>query len=96
VEELVCQGVEFATGSRLSFSLKMVDHRGRWSMLSFEFDLHLSGRKVEMIQVHLNERGSPEPDRVPRCHLHVRPSDAHIPFPATGPRLIVNLLCEHV
>ncbi|MEX2299623.1 MAG: hypothetical protein WD733_01730 [Bryobacterales bacterium] len=49
-----------------------------------------------MIRVHLNTGASYDPLMVPRCHLHVDNSEAHVPFPIMSPSLILYVLCEHV
>jgi hypothetical protein len=49
-----------------------------------------------MVRIHLNPATLHDPLRVPRCHLHVGDSQAHIPFPIMNPRLILSLICEHI
>jgi len=53
-------------------------------------------RQVKMLRIHLNGEPWYDPLTVPRCHLHIGDSRAHIPFPVTNPRLILHLLCEHI
>jgi len=94
--ELVCEDVEFQSESRLSFNVQMENQRTGWLVKRFEFDLRLVRRSVSKILIHLNAERGRDPLKVPRCHLHVGESKAHIPFPILSPRLIVHLICEHI
>lgn len=95
-QQITCPKAEFTSGATLMFEIELQKDQGNWSVRHCQFDLRLFGRKVEMASVHLRPEATHEPHRVPRCHLHVRPSHVHIPFPATDPRLILYLMCEHV
>ncbi len=96
LQELVCEEVEFPSDSMLSFNIRMEQKQAGWLVRDFEFRLHLTKRAINMLQIHLNEKVSHDPLRVPRCHFHIGDSDAHIPFPIMNPRLIVHLICEHI
>ena len=97
VTKLVCEEAEFVSGARLSFELQL-DHEQRgWRVISFEFHIRLpTERNINMVRIELNSEPSHDPLRVPRCHLHVGDSQAHIPFPIMNPRLILFLICEHI
>jgi hypothetical protein len=58
------------------------------------FHIQLSGRRVGMVRIHLNENHGPDPMTVPRCHLHIDSSNPHIPFPTMSCRSILHILCE--
>lgn len=97
LQELVCEEVEFLrSDSRLSFKIRMEQEQAGWLVKQFKFFLSLPGRKIAMIQIHLDEDGRRDPLKVPRCHFHIGDSKAHIPFPVMSPRLIVHLICEHI
>jgi hypothetical protein len=49
-----------------------------------------------MVRSHLNEISSHDPLAIPRCHMHIADSEAHVPFPVMNPRLILYLICEHI
>lgn len=95
-QELLCPGVEFRSNSKLDFKLDLEERQQGWLVRRFQFHLHLSGRHIPMIRIHLNERVGHDPVRVPRCHIHIGDSQAHIPFPIMSPRLMVHLICEHI
>ena len=44
----------------------------------------------------LNAHSWHDPFARPRCHMHIGNSQAHVPFPAMDPRLILYLICEHI
>jgi hypothetical protein len=95
--ELACPEVEFSDGGRLLFSIHLEESRRGWVVGQFKFELHLpSSRNINMVRIELNSQASHDPLRVPRCHLHVDDSQAHIPFPIMNPRLILSLICEHI
>ena len=96
VNELVCENVEFHSESRLNFNIRMVHERVGWLVKQFKFDLHLRGRDINMLRIHLNQTVGYDPLRVPRCHFHIGDSEAHIPFPIMSPRLMLHLICEHI
>ncbi len=93
-QELVCDEVEFWSDSRLTFNVQMEREQTGWLIRRFKFHLHLAGRGINMIRIHLNEGAGFDPLNVPRCHFHIGDSKAHIPFPTMSPRLMLHLLCE--
>jgi len=97
LNELTCQAAEFADGGRLLFDIQLEDSQRGWLVKRFRFHLHLPpSRTIGMVRVHLNPGPLHDPVRIPRCHLHVGDSAAHIPFPIMNPRLILSLICEHI
>jgi hypothetical protein len=96
VTEVICDGVEFASDSLLSFSVLLESSQQGWLLTEFEFHLALQGRRVGHVRIHLTRTGAHDPLRVPRCHIHIDNSDPHIPFPIMNPRLTVHLMCEHI
>jgi hypothetical protein len=97
LNELTCPGAEFADGGRLLFDIQLEESQRGWVVEQFKFELHLpSSRNINMVRIELNSQASHDPLRVPRCHLHVGDSGAHIPFPIMNPRLILSLICEHI
>ncbi len=96
LQELVCPDVEFRSDSKLNFKIELKGLQQGWLVRRFWFHLHLSGRKIQMVRIHLNDKVGHDPLRVPRCHFHVGDSKAHIPFPIMSPRLMVHLICEHI
>lgn len=97
LNQLTCDELEFRSGARLQFKIRLEKHQPAWSIEQFQFHLHLPvDRSVRMIRVHLNTGASYDPLMVPRCHLHVDNSEAHVPFPIMSPSLILYVLCEHV
>ena len=97
LNELACPGAEFADGGRLLFDIQLEESQRGWLVKRFRFHLHLPpSRNIKMIRIHLNPETWHDPLRVPRCHLHVGDSGAHIPFPIMNPRLILSLICEHI
>jgi len=97
LNELACPGAEFADGSRLLFDIQLEESQRGWFVKRFRFHLHLPpSRNIKMVRIHLNPETWYDPLRIPRCHLHVGDSGAHIPFPIMSPRLILSLICEHI
>lgn len=96
LQELVCDEVEFQSDSRLDFKVEMRREGTGWLIQRFQFHLHLAGRSINMIRIHLNQDVGHDPLRVPRCHFHIGDSEAHIPFPLMSPRLMLHLICEHI
>jgi hypothetical protein len=96
VQELVCPGVAFSSDSSLNFKLELEAEQRGWLIKRFKFSLHLVGRNIKMVRIHLNDRIGHDPVRIPRCHLHIDDSVAHIPFPIMNPRLMVHVICEHL
>jgi hypothetical protein len=96
LQEIVCSGAEFRSDSKLSFKIELEKQQQGWIVKRFQFHLHLSGRGIKMVRIHLNHKVSHDPLRVPRCHFHIDDSEAHIPFPVMRPRLMVHLICEHI
>ena len=95
LDELACPSIRFSSGCRLDFNIRLVKRQQGWMLHQFKFHLRLP-RKVHMVRIHLNTVPSREPHVVPRCHLHIGDSKAHIPFPLMNPRLILDLLCERI
>jgi hypothetical protein len=97
LNELACPAAEFADGGRLVFSIQLEKSQRGWLVKRFKFHLHLPPtRNIGMVRIHLNPGTWHDPVRIPRCHLHVGDSGAHIPFPVMNPRLILSLICEHI
>jgi hypothetical protein len=94
--ELICPAVEFSSESKLEFKIEVGKRQEGWLIRRFQFSLYLAERRIKMVRIHLNERLGHDPVRVPRCHLHLDNSNAHIPFPVMSPRLMVHLICEHI
>ena len=92
----MCEDVEFRSDSRLSFNIQMEQEQAGWLVRRFRFRLHLAGRSINKIQIHLNQEIGHDPLNVPRCHFHIGDSKAHIPFPMMSPRLMLHLICEHI
>jgi hypothetical protein len=95
-QELECHPVEFASGSRLDFKIRVKKEQTGWRMTEFKFHLHLPpARKVNMVRVHLNVKRTRDALLVPRCHLHIGGGKrAHIPFPIMSPRLTLQVVCD--
>lgn len=97
LNELTCPGLEFLSGARLEFKMRLENDQQRWLMKQFRFHVFLPGaRGVRSVRVHLNPGAWHDPLTVPRCHLHIGDSRAHVPFPIIHPRLILHLICEHI
>lgn len=97
LNELQCPGADFVDGSRLLFDIQLEDSQRGWLVKRFRFHLYLPPpRAIGMVRIHLNPGPWHDPVRIPRCHLHVGDSQAHIPFPIMNPRLILSLICEHI
>jgi hypothetical protein len=96
LQELVCAAVEFRSDSKLNFKIELEDLQQGWLVRRFQFHLHIFGRSIKMVRIHLNHKVGHDPVRVPRCHFHIGDSKAHIPFPIMSPRLMVHLICEHI
>jgi hypothetical protein len=97
LNELICRNLTFISGARLDFKLQL-KHGQRGSLVKqFQFHIKLPDeRKVKMVRIHLNVDTSHDPLKTPRCHFHVDDSKAHVPFPTMNPRLILDLICEHI
>ena len=97
LQEIVCPEVEFLSEARLDFNIQLTRHQRRWLIRRFRFHLRLpASRNIKMVRIHLNDQTGFDPVRVPRCHLHVGDSAAHVPFPVMEPRLLVHLICEYI
>ncbi len=96
LQELVCPKVEFRSDSRLNFKIELERLQQGWLVKRFQFHLHLTGRSIQMVRIHLNHKVGHDPVRIPRCHFHIGDSKAHIPFPIMSPRLMVHIVCEHI
>jgi hypothetical protein len=94
--ELICDEVEFCSDSALDFKIRLVQEQTGWFVKQFKFHVRLVGRAIRMVRIHLNPSVGHEPLRIPRCHLHIGDSSAHIPFPIMSPQLMVHLICEHI
>ena len=96
IEELDCDGVQFASGSSLDFKVRMKKLQTGWRITQFLFHLHLpTARSVDLLRIHLNVTRTRDPLIIPRCHLHVGGGKrAHVPFPIMSPRLILHLICD--
>jgi hypothetical protein len=96
-QEMECNAVEFASGSTLTFKIRLERDRTGWVVKQFQFHVKLAHpRRVKMVRIHLNAVVARDPLAVPRCHLHIDNSRPHVPFPILNPRLILHLICEHV
>ena len=98
IQELDCQAVQFASGSRLDFKVRMKKQQRGWRITQFKFHLHLpNARKVSTVRIHLNMQRTRDPLVVPRCHLHIGGGRrAHVPFPIMSPRLTLHLVCNEI
>jgi hypothetical protein len=97
LNELVCPKAEFSSGARLEFKIQLEEEQHGWLVKRFQFHVHLPRtRSINMVRIHLNAEESHEPLVVPRCHMHIGKSKAHVPFPIMDPRLILHLICEGV
>jgi hypothetical protein len=96
LQELFCEGVDFFSDSRLSFVLELEQQQAGWLVKRFKFSLHLVGRPIKMVRIHLNGGVGHDPVKVSRCHLHIDTSNPHIPFPIMNPRLLVHFICEYI
>jgi len=95
INQLSCPRAEFSSGARLHFDIQLQHEQRGWIVKRFRFLVHLAQpRSMSMIQIHLNAETSHDPLAVPRCHMHIGDSEAHLPFPVMHPRLILHLLCE--
>ncbi len=95
--ELKRESAEFESGSRLDFDIELEENKQGWLVKRFRFHLHLSpDRAIGMVRIQLNSKSSYDPLAVPRCHLHLGDSEAHVPFPIMNPLLILHLICEHI
>jgi hypothetical protein len=94
VQELACTTAEFSSGARLEFNIEIEPQQRGWLVKRFKFHLFLSSnRKINMVRIHLNPQSVRDPLRVPRCHLHIGASHAHVPFPIMPPLLMLDLIC---
>jgi hypothetical protein len=97
LNELACPGAEFSSGARLEFCVQLKETQQGWLVKRFRFHVHLAqARSIDMVRIHLNEVTSYDPLAVPRCHMHIGNSRAHIPFPIMDPRLTLHLICDYL
>ncbi|MGA2773192.1 MAG: hypothetical protein ABSG26_20485 [Bryobacteraceae bacterium] len=97
VTELACPNAGFSAGARLQFNIQLEQKQRGWLVKRFRFHVHLPpGRSINMVLIHLNAEVGHDPLRIPRCHMHIGDSQAHVPFPIMDPRLILHLICELV
>jgi hypothetical protein len=97
INQLACPEVRFSSGAVLTFDIKLEKRQRGWLVRQFRFHVRLPReRNIRMVRIHLNAGSWHDPRTVPRCHLHIDNSRAHIPFPVTDPRLMLHIICEHV
>jgi hypothetical protein len=97
LQELACKHLEFSSGSELKFCLQLEPSQRGTFVRQFYFHVKLARpRPIGMVRIHLNPSSGRDPLSVPRCHLHVDHSRPHVPFPIFDPRLILQLVCEHI
>ena len=97
LNELACPELEFSSGGRLAFNIQLEEEQRGWLVKRFRFHVHLpQPRSINMVRIHLNAETWHDPLVVPRCHMHIGGSRAHVPFPVMDPRLILHLICEHI
>lgn len=95
INDLRSAVVEFASGSKLEFNIQVEKSQDGWMIVSYEFHLSLpQSRAVKMVRLHLNRAASHRPLHIPRCHMHVGDSEAHVPIPAMTPLMLLHLICE--
>ncbi|MGB9456879.1 MAG: hypothetical protein WCB12_12600 [Bryobacteraceae bacterium] len=95
--QLSCPDVQFSSGARLSFEIKLEEKQGGWLVRQFQFHITLArSRTIKMVRFHLNAATRHDPLTIPRCHLHIDNSEAHVPLPVMDPLLMVHIICEHV
>jgi|ERR1039457_249977 hypothetical protein len=97
LNQLACPEVQFSSGARLTFDIQLENKQGGWLVRRFRFHVSLPRpRSIRMVRIHLNAETGYNPLAVPRCHLHIDNSHAHVPFPIMDPRLMLHIICEHV
>jgi hypothetical protein len=97
LSELVCENLKLSSGARLEFRIQLEQDQRGWLLRQFRFHVHLPRqRDIGMVRIHLKPDTWHDPLAVPRCHLHVDNSQAHVPFPIMNPRLILHLICERI
>lgn len=97
LNKLACPKAEFSSGAWLEFSLELEETQRGWLVKEFSFHLRLPRtRSINVVRIDLNAEPSRDPLDVPRCHMHIGDSQAHVPFPIMDPRLILHLICEDV
>ena len=94
--DLACPKAEFSSGTHLQFNIRFEDTQGGCLVKRFQFIYLSPARRIKVVRIELNAEPSRDPLSVPRCHLHIGNSEAHIPFPIMDPRLILYLFCEHL
>jgi hypothetical protein len=94
---LACRKAEFSSGARLEFRIQLEATQPGWLVKQFHFHLHLPrARSINTVRIHLKPKAWHDPLEIPRCHMHIGNSRAHIPFPIMDPRLILYLICKHL
>lgn len=97
LNQLTCDELRFCSGARLDFKIHLETYQAGWAIKRFQFHIQLPhARSIRMVRVHLNIQGWHDPLSVPRCHLHIDNSQAHVPFPIMNPLLVLHLMCEHI
>jgi hypothetical protein len=95
LSELACPEAKFSSGARFEFRIQLEATQRGWFMKQFHFHLRFPrARSINMVRIHLKAEGWHDPLVIPRCHMHIGNSRAHIPFPIMDPRLILHLICE--
>jgi hypothetical protein len=95
--ELKCKHLAFSSGSEMKFCIRLEAGQQHDAVRQFYFDVKLAQpRPIGRVRIHLNPQMGRDPLSVPRCHLHIEHSRPHVPFPVLDPRLILQLMCEHI
>jgi hypothetical protein len=95
LNELACLEAKFSSGALLKFRIQLEKTQCGWLVKRFQFHIRFKRTcRIDKIQIHLNQEASRDPLEIPRCHVHIGDSRAHIPFPIMDPRLILHLICE--
>jgi len=95
--ELACPEAKFSSGARLEFKIQLEEQQRGWLVKRFRFHVYLPGERcIDKVLIHLKAEAWHDPLVVPRCHMHIGDSQAHVPFPIMDPRLILHLICKDV
>lgn len=97
LNELACPEAKFSSGARLEFKIQLEEQQRGWLVKRFRFHVYLPGERcIDKVLIHLKAEAWHDPLVVPRCHMHIGDSQAHVPFPIMDPRLILHLICKDV
>jgi hypothetical protein len=97
LSELICPKVKFTSDAHLEFKIQLETKQTGWQVTSLLFHVFLApGRNINMVRIHLKPEAGHNPLEIPRCHMHIGRSRAHVPFPIMDPRLILHLICERI